>query len=147
MDAHVPLPHAGEMSMSAQGLITIASQHSVKDSLDRLEARLKSKSIAVFARIDHSGGALAVGMALRPTELLIFGHPKAGTPLMQAAQTAGIDLPLKVLAWQDQAGKVWLSYNDMQWLAQRHQLIPESEPAIAALATTIAGLCAAAAGA
>jgi uncharacterized protein (DUF302 family) len=133
--------------VSAPGLITIASQHSVKDSLDRLEARLKSKNIAVFARIDHSGGALAVAMALRPTELLIFGNPKAGTPLMQAAQTAGIDLPLKVLAWQDQAGKVWLSYNDMNWLAQRHQLIPGSEATVGALASAIAGLCAAAAGA
>jgi uncharacterized protein (DUF302 family) len=132
--------------MSVPGLISIASQHSVKDSLDRLEARLKSKSITVFARIDHSGGAVAVGMALRPTELLIFGHPKAGTPLMQAAQTAGIDLPLKVLAWQDQAGKVWLSYNDMNWLAQRHQLIPGAEAAVGALAAAIASLCAAAAG-
>ena len=133
--------------MSVQGLISIASQYSVKDSLDRLEARLKSKNIAVFARIDHSGAALAVGMTLRPTELLIFGHPKAGTPLMQAGQTAGIDLPLKVLAWADEAGKVWLSYNDMSWLAQRHQLAPASAPAVAALATTIASLCAAAAGA
>jgi uncharacterized protein (DUF302 family) len=133
--------------MSAQGLITIASQHSVKDSLDRLETTLKSKHIAVFARIDHSGGALAVGMTLRPTELLIFGHPKAGTPLMQAGQTVGIDLPLKVLAWQDEAGKVWLSYNDMSWLAQRHQLARGAEVAVGALAATIASLCAAAAGA
>jgi uncharacterized protein (DUF302 family) len=132
--------------MSAQGLISIASQHSVKDSLDRLEARLKTKSIAVFARIDHGGGARAVGMTLRPTELLIFGHPKAGTPLMQAAQTMGIDLPLKVLAWQDDAGQAWLSYNDMAWLAQRHQLGPESQAAVAALAAAIASLCAAAAG-
>lgn len=88
-----------------------------------------------------------MGMTLRPTELLIFGHPRAGTPLMQAGQTAGIDLPLKVLGWQDEAGKVWLSYNDMDWLAQRHQLAPASEPAVTALATTIANLCAAAAGA
>ena len=133
--------------MSVQGLITIASQHSVKDSLDRLEARLGSKNIAVFARIDHARGAQAAGLALRPTELLIFGHPKAGTPLMQAGQTAGIDLPLKVLAWQDAAAKVWLSYNDMAWLAQRHQLAQGSEAAVAALAAAIAGLCAAAAGA
>ena len=125
--------------MSVQGLITIASQHSVKDSLDRLEARLRSKNIAVFARIDHARGAQAAGLALRPTELLIFGHPKAGTPLMQAGQTAGIDLPLKVLAWQDAAAKVWLSYYDMACSG--------SEAAVAALAAAIAGLCAAAAGA
>jgi uncharacterized protein (DUF302 family) len=132
--------------MPAQGLITIPSQHSVKDTLDRLEATLKSKNIAVFARIDHGAGAAAVGMALRPTEVLIFGHAKAGTPLMQAAQTAGIDLPLKALAWQDEAGKVWVSYNDMSWLARRHELPAAAEPTVAALAATIAGLCAAAAG-
>jgi uncharacterized protein (DUF302 family) len=132
--------------MPAQGLITIPSQHSVKDTLDRLEATLGSKHIAVFARIDHGAGAAAVGMALRPTELLIFGHAKAGTPLMQAAQTTGIDLPLKALAWQDEAGKVWISYNDMSWLARRHELPAAADPTVAALAATIAGLCAGAAG-
>jgi uncharacterized protein (DUF302 family) len=79
-----------------------------------------SKGITVFARIDHAAGARTVGLALRPTELLIFGHPKAGTPLMQTHQTIGIDLPLKVLAWEDAAGKVWLSYDEPGWLAARH---------------------------
>jgi uncharacterized protein (DUF302 family) len=105
---------------SENGLIGVASAHSVKDSLDRLEASLKSAGIAVFARIDHAAGAKSVGMDLRPTEVLIFGNPKVGTPLMQASQTIGLDLPLKVLAWQDAAGKVWLTYTDMAWLARRH---------------------------
>ena len=133
--------------MSVEGLITIPSHHSVKDSIDRLEANLQAKNIAVFARIDHSAGAAAVGMALRPTELLIFGHAKAGTPLMQSRQTAGIDLPLKVLAWQDEAGKVWLSYNEVSWVARRHELGGGSEPAVGALAATIANLATAAAAA
>jgi uncharacterized protein (DUF302 family) len=106
--------------MSANGLITIASAHSVKDTIDRLEAEVKSKGLTVFARVDHAGGAQAVGMPLRPTELLIFGNAKGGTPLMQAHQTIGIDLPLKALGFEDAAGKVWLAYNDPAWLAQRH---------------------------
>jgi uncharacterized protein (DUF302 family) len=133
--------------MPAQGLITIPSHYSVKDTIDRLEASLKSKNITVFARIDHSGGAAEVGMVLRPTQLLIFGHPRGGTPLMQSEQTTGIDLPLKVLAWQDQDGKVWLSYNDVSWVAARHRLGAGSEPAVRALATTIASLSSAAAAA
>src|SRR5580704_18845486 len=106
--------------MSDNGLITVPSAHSVKDALDRLEAHVKSKGMIVFARIDHAASAKEVGLALRPTVLLIFGNAKAGTPLMQAHQTIGIDLPLKVLAWEDAAGKVWLSYNDPAWLAARH---------------------------
>jgi uncharacterized protein (DUF302 family) len=106
--------------MSVNGLTTLPSAHSAKETIDRLEAEVKSKGMAVFARIDHAAGAKEAGMALRPTELLIFGNAKAGTPLMQADQTMGIDLPLKALAWEDEEQKVWLSYNEPKWLAGRH---------------------------
>ena len=126
--------------MSEDGLVSVASEYSVKDTLDRLEAELKAKAITVFARIDHAAGAASVAMPLRPTELLILGNPKAGTPLMQAKQTIGIDLPLKVLAWQDAGGKAWLTYNDPRWLAQRHRLGPETDANVNALATLLANL-------
>jgi uncharacterized protein (DUF302 family) len=125
---------------SQDGLITIATNHSVKQTLDRLEASLKAKAITVVARIDHAAGAKSVGMDLRPTELLIFGNPKAGTPLMQADQTIGLDLPLKVLVWQDAAGKVWLTYTDVSWLARRYHLGGEAQSAASALTTVLAKL-------
>ena len=124
--------------MNIAGLVAIPSSHSVKDTLDRLEAALKSKGIQVFARIDHGAGAAAVGMSLRPTELLVFGHPKGGTPLMEARQTIGIDLPLKALAWQDEAGKVWLTYDDPKWLGRRYKLAAAANPAVEALAIVLA---------
>jgi uncharacterized protein (DUF302 family) len=108
--------------MAANGLITIPSSFGPKETMDRLEADIKAKGMAVFARIDHAAGAAEVGLPLRRTEVLIFGSAKAGTPLMQADQAIGIDLPLKVLVFEDEAGKVWLSYNDPNWLAQRHGL-------------------------
>ncbi len=108
--------------MSADGLVTIASRNTVSETLDRLEKVLKAKNITVFARIDHAAGAASVAMPLRPTELLIFGNPRGGTPLMQSNQASGIDLPLKVLAWQDAAGQVWLTFNDPAWFARRHHL-------------------------
>jgi uncharacterized protein (DUF302 family) len=125
---------------SQDGLITIATNHSVKQTLDRLEASLKAKAITVVARIDHAAGAKSVGMDLRPTELLIFGNPKAGTPLMQADQTIGLDLPLKVLVWQDAAGKVWLTYTDISWLARRYHLGGEAQSAVSAHTTVLAKL-------
>jgi uncharacterized protein (DUF302 family) len=131
--------------MSSDGMVTTKSKHTVKDTIDRLEASLKQKGISVFARIDHAAGAAQVDMALRPTLLLIFGSPKGGTPLMQSVQRIGIDLPLKMLCWQDEAGDVWLSYNDMQWLANRHGLGAPATPAIDALARLLAALAAAAA--
>ena len=88
--------------------------------MDRLETAVTAKGLTVFARIDHAEGASAVGLSLRPTEVLIFGNAKGGTPLMQAVQTIGIDLPLKALVWQDAAGDTWLSWNDPAWLAARH---------------------------
>jgi uncharacterized protein (DUF302 family) len=105
---------------AAEGLITTQSPHSVADSMDRLEAIVKEKGLTVFARIDHAAGARSIDQSLRPTQLLIFGNPKGGTPFMACAQTVGIDLPLKVLAWEDQAGQVWLGYNDPAWIASRH---------------------------
>ena len=131
--------------MTEDGLVTIASNHTVKATIDRIEAGLAAKGIAVFARIDHAAGAASVDLPLRPTELLIFGNPKGGTPLMQSSQTIGIDLPLKFLAWQDAGGQVRLSYNDMKWLAQRHRLDAEVAQAVEGLGGMLAGLAAAAA--
>jgi uncharacterized protein (DUF302 family) len=104
--------------MATDGLTTIPSSFGPRETTDRLEAEIKAKGMTVFARIDHAAGAAEFGLPLRPSELLIFGSAKAGTPLMQANQ-AGIDLPLKALVFEDAAGKVWLSYNDPRWLAQR----------------------------
>ena len=132
--------------MSEDGLVTIASNYSVEETLDRLEVDLKAKNITVFVRIDHAAGAASVAMPLRPTELLIFGNPKSGTPLMQSNQTIGIDLPLKVLAWQDAGGKVWLTYTDPRWLARLHRLGSATDASVAALATVLANLVKAATG-
>ena len=126
--------------MSENGLITITSNHSVKETLDRLEASLRGNGVTVFARIDHAAGAASVDMTLPPTELIIFGQPQAGTPLMQAQQSIGIDLPLKMLAWQDGNGKNWLAYNDIAWLATRHGLGEDLAPAINGIAKALAKL-------
>ena len=112
--------------MAADGLTTLPSTFGPKDTMDRLEAEVKAKGMTVFARIDHAAGAAQAGLKLRPTEVIIFGNATAGTPLMQANQSIGIDLPLKVLVWEDSTGKVWLSYNEPAWLAKRHRLGPES---------------------
>jgi uncharacterized protein (DUF302 family) len=130
--------------MSDNGLVTIAGKYPVKESIDRLESALRAKGVAIFARIDHAAGAASVDMPLRPTELLIFGNPKAGTPLMQANQTIGLDLPLKILAWQDAAGHVWLTYNDPRWLAHRHRLGDSVTEALEALAVVLANFAKAA---
>jgi uncharacterized protein (DUF302 family) len=126
--------------MAADGLTTIRSSYGPKDTMDRLEAAVKAKGLTVFARIDHAAGAAEVGLPLRPTELLIFGNAKGGTPLMQAAQTIGIDLPLKALVRQDASGSTWLSYNDPSWLAQRHGLGHEVEAPVAAMAAALAAI-------
>jgi uncharacterized protein (DUF302 family) len=101
--------------------------------MNRLEAEVRAKGMAVFAHIDRAAGAAAVGLPLRPTDLLIFCNAKGGTPLMQALQTIGIDLPLKALVWQDASGTTWLSYNDPHWLAQRHGLDDATRAAIEAM--------------
>jgi uncharacterized protein (DUF302 family) len=116
--------------MAASGLTTLPSSHGPKDTMDRLEAAVKARGMTVFARIDHAAGAAAAGLSLRPTELLVFGNAKAGTPLMQSVQAIGLDLPLKALVWQDGAGDTWLSYNNPAWLAKRHGLSGETATAI-----------------
>ena len=102
------------------GLISVKSAHDVKTTADRLEGLLKQKGMKVFIRINHAQGAQKIGKELRPTELIIFGNPKVGTPLMQCAQSVAIDLPQKALIWQDAQGQVWLSYNDPNYLVERH---------------------------
>ena len=104
----------------ATGIIDVSSRYSVPETLARLQSILKEKGIEVFALVDHSGEAEKAGFKMRPTQLLIFGNPKGGTPLMVAAPRLAIDLPLKALAWQDEDGKVWLSYNSPEYLQQRH---------------------------
>lgn len=127
------------------GLTAVASRFGAKETMDRLEAEVKAKGLTVFARVDHAAGAAAVGMPLRPTEVLMFGNARGGTPLMQSNQTAGIDLPLKALVYQDAAGKVWLAYNDPDWIAQRHGLGQTAAANVLALTKALEGLAAGAA--
>jgi uncharacterized protein (DUF302 family) len=114
------LMSAMALSHAADGLVMLKSPYAVGETLGRFEALAKQRDLVIFARVDHAAGAAKIGKTLRPTEVLIFGNPQGGTPFMECAQTVGIDLPLKVLAWQDAAGQVWLGYNDPAWLAQRH---------------------------
>jgi uncharacterized protein (DUF302 family) len=118
---------AGARAMAADELTTIASNFDPMQAAKRLEAEIKAKGMTVFARVDHAAGAKEAGLELRPTEVLIFGSAK-GTPLMQADPTIGIDLPMKVLVWQDAAGKTWISYNDPDYLAVRHRLGDDFKP-------------------
>ena len=108
--------------MTDNGLVTTASRFLVRETMARLVEALDKRHLTVFARIDHAAGAASAGLALRPTEVVIFGNPKGGTPLMEERQTAGIDLPLRALVWEDVDGKAWLSYNDPAWIARRHGL-------------------------
>ena len=109
----------------AEGIVKIPSSHSVDETVDKLKTILKSKGVALFALVDHSGEAEKVGLNMPPTKLLIFGNPKGGTPLMLAAPSAAIDLPLKILVAEDSQGKVWISYNSPEYLKERHGL-PET---------------------
>ncbi|MEN8198478.1 MAG: DUF302 domain-containing protein [Thermodesulfobacteriota bacterium] len=108
------------MAVADSGLVTVKSSHTVKETADRLENVLQKKGMTLFDRIDHAAGARKVGKELRPTELLIFGNPKVGTPLMQCGQTMAIDLPQKALIWEDAGGQVWFSYNEPEYMARRH---------------------------
>jgi uncharacterized protein (DUF302 family) len=137
----------GVQAMAVEGLVTVRSSYGPADTMNRLEAEVKAKGLTVFAHINHAAGAEAVGLPLRATDLLIFGNAKGGTPLMQAAQTMGIDLPLKFLVWQDEAGNTWLSYNDPGWLAKRHGAAGHADAAIAALSGALQALAKVAAGA
>ena len=112
-------------SLSDSGLVHLKSPYSVPETINRLESMLRAKNITVFARVDHSGEAEKVGLTMRPTQLVIFGSPKSGTPLMVASPTLAIDLPLKALAWEDSEGKVWLTYNNPDYLRRRHDIPDE----------------------
>ena len=132
--------------MDPTGIISVRSRYAVRETIDRLAAAVEAAGLTVFGRIDHGANAAEVGMPLRPTELLLFGHPRGGTPLMQEQQTVGIDLPLKALAWEDEAGQVWLTYNDTEWLARRHGLGSTSVRSLEAMRSSTAVLVAAAGG-
>jgi uncharacterized protein (DUF302 family) len=123
---------------AVDGLIVLKSSYSAEETMDRFEMIAKNKGLKIFARIDHAAGAKKIGRALRPTEVLIFGNPQGGTPFMECSQTVGIDLPLKVLVWQDAEGQVWLGYNDPVYLAKRHDV--ENCPVAAKLQKALAGL-------
>ena len=112
-------------AINANGIARIVSHHSVDETVERVKSLLQARGVALFALIDHSGEAAKVGMPMPPTRLLIFGSPKAGTPLMLAAPGVAIDLPLKILVSEDSAGKVWLSYNTPEYLQKRHNLPPD----------------------
>jgi uncharacterized protein (DUF302 family) len=117
------------------GIIDVPSNHSVDETVDRVKNILQAKGITLFALVDHSGEAEKVGMKMPPTKLLIFGSPKAGTPLMLASPSIAIDLPLKILVWQDEQGKVWVSYNSPEYLQQRHDLPQDLVQNIAVVGT------------
>ena len=123
--------------MAAEGLITISSSHGPEVTMNRFEGEVRSRGMMVFAHIDHAAGAAAASLSLRPTDLLIFGNAKGGTPLMQVVQAIGIDLPLKALVWQDASGVTWLSYNDPGWLARRHGLDETTKAAIEAMSESL----------
>ncbi|HXZ80742.1 MAG TPA: DUF302 domain-containing protein [Terriglobales bacterium] len=110
------------LTATDKGIVNQPSSHSVDQTVDKLKNILQSKSVTLFALVDHSGEAEKVGMKMPPTKLLIFGSPKAGTPLMLAAPSVAIDLPLKILVWEDSEGKVWVSYNSPEYLRDRHGL-------------------------
>jgi uncharacterized protein (DUF302 family) len=122
------------------GLVTIISRRSTRDTIDALVEAVLNAGLIVFARIDHSANAAAVGLDLRPTELLMFGNPANGTVLMQDEQAAGLDLPFRALAWEDENGEVWLTYNDPHWIGRRHELSYKSRDALARIEAGIAGI-------
>jgi uncharacterized protein (DUF302 family) len=121
------------------GLTTIRSRFGPKETMDRLQAEIRAKGMTVFARIDHAAGATEVGLTLRPTELIIFGNARGGTPLMESMQTVGIDLPLKALVWEDAGGETWLSYNEPSWIAQRHN-VANAEPVVSKMAAGLSAI-------
>jgi len=123
------------------GIVDIPSHHSVDQTVERLKQILEAKGVSLFALVDHSGEAEKVGMTMRPTKLLIFGSPKAGTPLMLAAPSVAIDLPLKILVWEDNHGKVWASYNSPEYLQERHGLPQELLQNIAVVETLATKAC------
>ena len=132
--------------MAIDGLTTIRSSYAPEETINRLEAEIKARGMTVFAHIDHAAGAAGVGLSLRPTDVLLFGDARGGTPLMQSIQTTGIDLPLKMLVWRDAAVDTWLSYNDPHWIAKRHGLGQETKATIDAMSAALGALAKIAAG-
>jgi uncharacterized protein (DUF302 family) len=126
--------------MTPEGFIARASRHDPKATMDRLAAAVTARGATVVARVDHAAAAAAVGLALPPTEVLIFGNPRAGTPLMQAAQTIGVDLPLRALVWRDAAGTSNVGYNDPRWLARRHGVETGNDTVLKAMADFLAAV-------
>ena len=125
-------------SPADNGVVQKPSSHSVDQTVERLKGILRTKGVTLFALVDHSGEAEKVGLKMRPTKLLIFGSPKAGTPLMLAAPSSALDLPLKLLIWEDVQGKVWVSYNSPEYLIERHGVSRELLPNIAVIETLAA---------
>jgi uncharacterized protein (DUF302 family) len=130
--------------MDDTGLVTVESAHSAADTLSRLEEVVKSKGVRIFATIDHAAAAAEVGLTLRPTVVLIFGDPHAGTVLMQADQAVGLDLPLKALIWEDAGGHAFVTYNDPRWIARRHGLTGAAAEMAGKLAAGLEGMVSAA---
>ena len=128
-----------------QGLTSIQSNFGPKETMDRVEAEIRARGLNVFACIDHAAGAAEAGLTLPPTELIVFGNARGGTPLMQSAQTVGIDLPLKILVWQGAANNTWLSYNEPGWIAQRHG-VANAEDAVTKMADLLNAISRTAAG-
>jgi uncharacterized protein (DUF302 family) len=126
------------LAHAADGLIAVKSPYSAKATMDKFEAAAKAKGLNVFARIDHAAGATKAGKTLRSTEVLIFGNPQGGTPFMECAQSMSIDLPIKALVWEDAAAQVWVSYNDLAWIAKRHAV--ESCPVAGNIAKALAAI-------
>jgi uncharacterized protein (DUF302 family) len=128
-----------------EGLTSIQSSFGPKKTMDRLEGEIRANGMEVFARINHAAGAAKVGLTLRPTELIIFGNARGGTPLMQSIQTVGIDLPLKALVWEDASAKTWISYNEPGWIAQRHG-VADAQPVVNKMADLLSAISRKAAG-
>jgi uncharacterized protein (DUF302 family) len=122
-----------------EGLTSIESSFGPKETVDRLQKEIHAHGMIIFARIDHTAGATAVGLSLRPTELIIFGNARGGSPLMQAVQTVGVDLPLKALVWEDADGQTWLSYNEPRWIAERHG-ITGTKPVLSEIAAMVSAV-------
>jgi|SRR5215469_16702129 len=135
---------ASDTLSSVEGLTSIQCKLGPKETMDRLEAQIRAKGLTIFARVDHAEGAAEVGLTLRPTELIIFGNARGGTPLMRSVQTTGIDLPLKALVWQNSAGKTWISYNEPKWIARRHE-VANAEQLVVKLTDLLRAICTAAA--
>jgi uncharacterized protein (DUF302 family) len=125
--------------MNMDGLTSIRSIFDPTETMDRLEAEIRAQGMTVFARIDHAAGAAEAGLKLPPTELIIFGNARGGTPLMQAVQTVGIDLPLKALVWEDASGTTWLSYNEPRWIARRHGL-GNAQPVVSKMTAALSAI-------